>query len=68
MRKLSDRQKDCLRLAAEGLTSKDIALKLGIGYATVANHIGSAIVRLGATNRSHAVAIAKEKGLLEASE
>ena len=63
-RRLSMRQSDCLRLVAEGFTSKEIARELGISPSTVDNHIKAAVDRLGARNRTDAarlVATREEK-------
>lgn len=48
---LSERQAECLRLAAQGYTSKQIARAIGISPSTVDNHISAAVDRLGARNR-----------------
>ncbi|MBI4985306.1 MAG: helix-turn-helix transcriptional regulator [Rhodocyclales bacterium] len=61
---LSNRERECLSLAARGLASKRIAAALGIREATVAYHLGNASRKLGATNRLEAVAIAFRRGLL----
>lgn len=51
---LSGRQVECLALAAQGLTSKQIAKAIGLSPSTVDNHISSAVGRLGARNRVEA--------------
>lgn len=51
---LSQRQAECLLLAGQGYTSKEIARSIGISPSTVDNHIGAAIDRLGARNRAEA--------------
>ena len=61
---LSRREEECLCLAAQGKTSEDIALILGLSNETVRTHLKHAIVRLNATNRAHAVAKAVHFGLL----
>jgi DNA-binding CsgD family transcriptional regulator len=52
--RLTDRQKDCLRLVADGYTSKEIGRKLGLSPSTVDNHILAATQLLGAMNRAEA--------------
>lgn len=52
---LSPRQRDCLDLAAEGLTDKEIAARLGMSPRTVGAHLGEAYLRLGVTNRRDAI-------------
>ena len=61
---LTDRQRRVLRLAGEGLTSVDIASKLGLSEGTVRNYLSEAISKLGATNRVDAARIARAKGWL----
>jgi LuxR family transcriptional regulator of spore coat protein len=53
---LSPRQLDCLRLAAQGRNSTEIASLLGISPRTVDQHIAEACERLKVRNRTQAVA------------
>ena len=55
---LSPRQIEMLHYAAKGLTNADISRILGIGVDFVKAHMKTAFSRLGASNRSEAVAIA----------
>lgn len=52
--RLTDRQRACLALVADGYTSKQIARKLGISYSTVDNHVLAATQLLGVTDRREA--------------
>ncbi|WP_164117433.1 helix-turn-helix transcriptional regulator [Sphingorhabdus sp. Alg239-R122] len=52
--KLTDRQKDCLRLVGDGYTSKEIARLLDISPSTVDNHLHAAVTVLQAANRAEA--------------
>lgn len=52
--RLTQRQKDCLRLVAEGYTSKEIGRRLGIAYSTVDNHLLTAVQILEAPGRAEA--------------
>lgn len=52
--KLTDRQKDCLRLVAQGFTSKEIGRLLALSPSTVDNHVAAAVQQLGASNRGAA--------------
>ncbi|HEY6348703.1 MAG TPA: response regulator transcription factor [Candidatus Angelobacter sp.] len=61
---LSDRERQVLRLAAEGATSVDIAARLHLSEGTVRNYLSEAISKLGATNRIEAARIARMKGWL----
>ena len=56
-RRLSPRQRQIVKLAADGRTSKEIASILQVAKGTVENHMARAIDRLGAKTRCEAVAI-----------
>lgn len=53
---LTPREIECLNLAARGMTSADIAIKVGIAERTANFHIGNIIAKLGALNRGEAIA------------
>ena len=57
-RQLSPRQEEVLRLVASGLTNAEIARRLGISRHTVVSQISAAALKLGASNRSQAAALA----------
>jgi DNA-binding NarL/FixJ family response regulator len=61
---LTARETDVLRLVATGHSNKQIAAQLGIGEATVKTHLLKAFDKLGVADRTHAVTIARERGLL----
>jgi len=61
---LTARERDVLRLIADGLPGKQIARALGISERTVKFHTASLLRKLGADNRAQAVALAAERGLL----
>ena len=63
---LTDRQLDVLTSMVRGLTNADIAKQFGITPDGVKFHITSILAKLGAANRSEAVAIALRKHLLKA--
>ena len=52
---LTDRQLDCMALVAEGMTSKQIAKKLGISPRTVDQHVAAVLDTLQVKNRIAAV-------------
>ena len=58
------RQRDALRLLADGYSLEEIAVAFGVRSVTVRNHIQAAMDRLGARNRLEAVVIASRTGLL----
>lgn len=55
--RLTERQAAVLRLAAEGLTNREIAARLGIGLGSVQTHVQRILDKLGASNRAQASAI-----------
>ncbi|HEY6769999.1 MAG TPA: response regulator transcription factor [Candidatus Sulfotelmatobacter sp.] len=61
---LTDRERQVLRLAGEGLPSGDIATELGLSDGTVRNYLSEAISKIGAGNRVEAARIARTKGWL----
>jgi DNA-binding NarL/FixJ family response regulator len=64
---LSNREREVLRLVAEGLPTKQIARTLGITERTVKFHVASLMRKLEADNRAQMVALAAQRGLLERS-
>lgn len=61
---LTDRERQVLRLAAEGSTGVEIAASLRLSEGTVRNYLSEAISKLGAGNRVEAARIARMKGWL----
>jgi DNA-binding CsgD family transcriptional regulator len=61
---LTAREREVLTLLARGLQLEEIAQELGIGAETARTHVRNATERLGALNRTHAVAIAIRKKLI----
>jgi two-component system response regulator DevR len=62
---LTPREKEVLRLMAQGVSSRDIAADLGISYATVRTHIRSFGSKLGVHSKLEAIAKARELALIE---
>jgi|SRR6202158_3933786 len=62
---LSSREIDVLRLIGAGNANKQIADKLCIEETTVKNHISNILSKLGANDRTHAVTIALQRGIIE---
>ncbi|WP_311732663.1 response regulator transcription factor [Tunturibacter empetritectus] len=56
-----------LRGLAQGHSNKVIASNLQISEFTVKNHLKSILLKLQATDRTHAVVIALRRGLIELS-
>ena len=63
--RLTERERDVLRLIAQGLQSKQIARTLGISERTVKFHTSALLRKLDAENRAQAVAHAAHRGLLD---
>jgi DNA-binding CsgD family transcriptional regulator len=63
---LSQRERECLQLAALGLSSREIGARLQIGERTVNNHFANLLAKMGATTRHEAVAKASTIGLVAA--
>lgn len=61
---LTDRERQVLRLAGEGLSGPEIAGALHLSPGTVRNYLSEAIGKLGAANRVDAARIARRKGWL----
>ncbi|WP_244632450.1 response regulator transcription factor [Microbacterium sp. Se63.02b] len=59
---LSDRERQVLRLAADGRSAAAIAAEVFLSAGTVRNHLSAAIGKTGAANRAQAVRIALDKG------
>ena len=62
---VSPRELQCLRLTADGLTSDDIARRLGLSVHTANQYLANVAEKLNAANRVHAVAKALREGLIE---
>lgn len=65
LERLTAREKEVLRLMAEGMSSRDIAARLGISYTTVRTHIRSLGSKLGVHSKLEAVVKARELALVE---
>ena len=61
---LTPREVEVLRLLADGLGNKEVALRLGISDHTVKFHISSILAKLGAGSRTEAVTLGIRRGLI----
>ena len=61
---LTPREHEVLRLLAEGKVNKEIAVALTISERTVKFHVSSILGKLGAGNRTEAVRVAVQRGLV----
>ncbi len=62
---MSRRELECLRLAAKGGTSEEIAVQLGLSKHTTEQYLTAAGGKLNAVNRAHALAKAIRFGLID---
>ena len=62
--KLSARELDVLRLAANGNSNRIIGEALSISEPTVKTHMSTILVKLGASDRTHAVTLALKRGYI----
>jgi DNA-binding NarL/FixJ family response regulator len=62
---LTPREIGVLRLVAGGNANKEIAAQLSLTEETVKSHIRNILAKLGAHDRTHAVAIALKRGIFE---
>jgi DNA-binding NarL/FixJ family response regulator len=62
---ITARELDVLRCVAKGSSNKIIASMLNISEQTVKHHVTSILSKLDASDRTHAVIIALQRGLLE---
>ncbi|MCK9876525.1 response regulator transcription factor [Frankia sp. Ag45/Mut15] len=61
---LTERESDVLRLVCAGMSNKEIAGRLYLGVETIKTHVGSVLAKLGARDRTQAVIIAYEAGIV----
>jgi DNA-binding CsgD family transcriptional regulator len=61
---LTRREQQVLELLVDGLTNREIAMRLVVEPDTVKDHVQSIIKKLGATDRTHAAVIAVRGGIV----
>jgi DNA-binding NarL/FixJ family response regulator len=61
---LSEREREVLRLLADGLSNREIAARLVLAEGTVKNHVSMILEKLHAANRTQAARLAREQGLI----
>jgi RNA polymerase sigma factor (sigma-70 family) len=60
---LTDREREVMKLVAEGLSNEEIAERLVVSPATAKTHVSRSMVKLGARDRAQLVVFAFESGL-----
>lgn len=62
---LTRRQRETLQLLADGLSTADVASRLGVSAETIRSHTKAILARLQARDRAHAVAIGLRSALID---
>ena len=62
--RLTEREREVLRVAAEGLTAREIAVRLGVRERTITTHLARIYGKLGVGNRLAAIRMAARSGLV----
>jgi DNA-binding NarL/FixJ family response regulator len=62
---LTERELSVLRAISKGCSNKIIGAELGISEHTIKNHVQNILAKLGASDRTHAVTIALQRGFIE---
>ena len=63
--KITDREREVLSLLEQGHSDKEIARLLSIAPTTAKNHVKRILGKVGAKNRTQAVSLAKQVGILK---
>jgi DNA-binding NarL/FixJ family response regulator len=62
---LTEREREVLRLIAQGLSNAEIAQSLHVSLPTAKTHVSRILAKLGARDRAQLVVVAYESGLVE---
>ena len=65
--RLTEREREVLAIAAEGLTAREISVRLGVSVRTVTTHLGRIYGKLGVHGRVGAIVEAARSGLVSVS-
>ena len=61
---LTPRELEVLHLLGQGLSNRSIAIQLEVNERTIKYHVGEILAKLEARNRTQAVILAIERGLI----
>jgi DNA-binding NarL/FixJ family response regulator len=61
---LTEREREVLRLLADGFSNREIATRLVLAEGTIKNHVSTILDKLHADNRTQAARMAREQGLI----
>ena len=61
---LTPREVEIIEQVSAGMSNKEVAAHLGLSEKTVKNHLNSVFVKLDASDRTHAVMLAIERGII----
>jgi two-component system NarL family response regulator len=62
---LTPREVEVLNLVAQGYANKEIAARLNKAGGTIKIHVQNILAKLAATDRTHAVTIAVQRGIIQ---
>ena len=62
---LTARELEILKRIGKGNANKEIAAQLSVREDTVKSHVGNILEKLGANDRTHAVTIRLQRGIIE---
>jgi DNA-binding NarL/FixJ family response regulator len=65
---LTPRELEVLKLMARGFSNKEIGARLTTSEGTARNHVASILAKLGVQDRTRAVTVALERGVLDLDE
>ena len=65
---LTPREEEVLRCVAKGLSNKEIAVRLGAASGTIKMHVQHILSKLGVADRTHAVTVAIQRGIIRLEE
>ncbi|XVV07382.1 response regulator transcription factor [Actinosynnema sp. CA-248983] len=63
LRELTEREREVLRLVAQGRSNREIAREMHVTAATVKTHVSHILTKLDLPNRMHAALLAQREGL-----